>query len=287
VSAAEIGIVQTKGARLLEHFGHAFDCQRLDRARIDGYVDARRALGASDSTIGKELGKLYEALRVAGTKFAGDIAQLKTDVLGAAQPRDRWLDDPEYDALLQQVWHTRRDYVIIYCVTGVRYGELYRIEARHLDRAGRRLWVLGTKGDAEYRERWVPLSPDGLAILSARAKQHPTGPLFPDVWLKPNMRVSLARACRRAGIEPVTANDLRRTFASWCCRRGVSERECQRFMGHSPASMLVRKVYAQLAPEAGREAVASFPSAPEESRKGSRKLGAISADSKGVGGRWN
>lgn len=122
--------------------------------------------------------------------------------------------------------------------------------------------MLGTKGDAEHRERWVPLSPAAFDVLAARAKAHPTGPLFPKVWLKPNMKLSLARACKRAGIEPVTANDLRRTFASWCCRRGVSERECQKFMGHSPASLLVRKVYAQLAPEAGRAAVASFPEAP-------------------------
>lgn len=266
VSAAEISIVQTKGARLLEHFGPAFDCQGLDRAAIDRYVDRRRADSMSDATIRKELGKLYEALRIAKThgRWAGEVAALRTDVLKPDEPGDRWLDDPEYVAMMRHVFPGRRDHVLVHCHTGVRYGELYRIEAQHIDHDGRRLWVIGTKGEREYRQRWVPLSEEVYEALAARAELHPTGALFPDVWLKPNMKLSLARACKRAGIEPVTANDLRRTFASWCCRRGVSERECQRFMGHSPASMLVRKVYAQLAPEAGREAVASFPRVSQE-----------------------
>lgn len=265
VSPSEIEIVQTKGARLLEHFTPTFNLQppHLDRARINGYVDARRADGVSDSTIAKELGKLHEALRVVGKRWAGDFADIRTDVLTPAEPGDRWLDWEPYNELMKHVWHTRRDYLLVYCHVGVRYGELYRIEARHLDHEGMRVWVLGTKGKRQYRERWVPLSPDAYDVLAARAKLYPAGPLFPSRWLLPNMKTMLARAARRAGIEPVTANDLRRTFCSWHCRLGTSERECQKFMGHSPNSQLVRKVYAQLAPEAGREAAARFPRAPE------------------------
>jgi integrase len=261
VSTSELEIVRTKAARLLEYFGPAFDCQQLTRAHEDGYVDARRAMGIADSTIAKELGKLHEALRLAKAhgKWAGEFDAIRTDVLAAAEPGERWLDDPEYLALMDHVFPRHRDYVLVHCHTGVRYGELYRIEGEHIDHDGRRLWVVGTKGESQYRQRWVPLSDEAYDVLCARAELHQVGPLFPHRWLKPNMKLSLARACRRAGIAPVTANDLRRTFCSWCARRGVSERECQRFMGHSPASLLVRKVYAQLAPEAGRAAVAAFP----------------------------
>jgi integrase len=258
VSAAELQIVSTKGARLLFHFGPGFNCNALDRARVDGYVDARRADGVTDSTIGKELHKLFEALKLAGKRWGGDIAEVRTTVLAPSTPRERWLDDHEYAALLAEVAPHRRDYVIAYCNTGARYSELYRIEARHLDHAGRRVWILGRKGDAEHRERWVSLSPAAYDVLAARAKARPHGPLFAP-WRNVKLNQMLQRACRRAGIAPVSANDLRRTFASWCCRHGMSERECQKFMGHSPASLLVRKVYAQLAPEAGRSVVDSFP----------------------------
>lgn len=263
VSDSELGIVATKGANLLNHWGASRNLQphAFARTDVDQYVDARRAAGIADSTIRKELGKLWEALRIArrAKLWTGELDDLKTDVLAPEEPGDRWLDDPEYDALMREVVPTRRDHLLVHCHTGVRYGELYRIEARHLDRAGRRVYVLGTKGKRAYRERWVPLSPDAFDVLAARAKARPTGPLFPDRWLVSTMKKTLARACRRAGIAPVTANDLRRTFATWCCRRGVTERECQRFMGHSPASMLVRRVYAQQAPEAGAAAVAAFP----------------------------
>ena len=279
VSESEIQIVQTKGARLLEHFTPRFDCQppSLNRERVDRYVDARRADGARDSTIAKELGKLYEALRLgkAHSRWTGELDAIRTDVLQAAEPGDRWLDDPEYVALVLQLYPQHRDYVIVYVHTGVRYGELYRIEGQHIDHDGRRLWVLGTKGEAEYRERWVPLSDEAYDVLCARAELHQVGPLFPHRWLKPNMKLSLARACKRAAIAPVTANDLRRTFCSWCARRGVSERECQRFMGHSPASLLVRRVYAQLAPEAGRQAVAAFPRVSQEVSQTGARFGGL------------
>lgn len=283
VSAAELEIVATKGARLLEQFGPGRDCNTFSPKCVEWYIAARRA-DVADSTIRKELGKLFEALRLARRDglYVGDPAMLRSvasDVLEDDEPGDRWLDDPEYLVLLPEVPAQRVDHVLVHCHTGARYGELYRIEAAHIDHAGRRLWLLGTKGKREHRERWVPLSDEAYDVLCARAELHmAAGRLFPDRWLKPNMRLTLARACRRAGIEPVTANDLRRTFCSWCARRGVSERECQRFMGHSPASLLVRRVYAQLAPEAGREAVQAFPRVSQTLSQTSGAIGGLQGD---------
>lgn len=263
VSAAEIEITTTKGARLLEHFGPGRDVQRLQPADVERYVDARRGDGVSDATTRKEIGKLLEALRLAKRDglYGGDPARLRPTILRPDVPRDRWLDDAEFLALHAELPAQRRDYLLVWCHTGVRYGELHRIEARHVDGEARRLWVVGTKGRREHRERWVPLSPSAYAVLSARAASTPTGPLF-SAWAKPNVRLTVARACRRCGIPPAGPNDFRRTFVSWHVRRGTSELEVQRYVGHSPASQLVRRVYAQLAPESGRAAVASFPGTP-------------------------
>ena len=58
VSDAEIEIVETKGARLLEHFGPARDCNTLVPADIERYVAARRADGiAAHPHIRADLGR--------------------------------------------------------------------------------------------------------------------------------------------------------------------------------------------------------------------------------------
>lgn len=279
VSAAELEIVELKGAHLLAHFGPQYDCQRMHLTDVNGYVDARRRSGISDSTIGKELGKLHEALileKQAG-RYQGEPTALRTNVLKPAEPCERWLDTDQFLDVLEELPERRRGHFLVYCHTGVRWSELYRIEARHLDYEHRRVWVIGHKGKREHRERWVPLSEDAFDVLAARAECHTAGPLFPDVWSKHNLRTTCTRAARRLGLGPLSTNDLRRTFCTWCATRGVSERECQRFMGHSPTSMLVRRVYAQLAPESGRAAVDTFPGASGLSQALSQTGAKISA----------
>ncbi len=286
VSVSELEIVSTKGARVMEVFGVSRDCNTFEPADFDHYVDARRNAErpVKDATIKKELGMLWQALRHMARRklYTGpDPKELMPDVLEPDEPGDRWLDDPEYVALVQHIdvlpaggrgksktadatgrrtqATPKRDYVVFYCHTGVRDSELYRIEASHFDAANRRVYVGGTK--TKLSQRWVPLSPEAMEILDRRSKLYATGPLFPYRWANSNMNESLARACKRAGIEPVSANDLRRTFVSWCCRHGESEINVQKFVGHSPGSTLVRRVYQKLAPEAGRAAVERFPKA--------------------------
>lgn len=87
-------------------------------------------------------------------------------------------------------------------------------------------------------------------------------PLFP-LWL--NLRRDLRVACKRAGIAPVSPNDLRRTFASWLTEQGVPELVTGSLMGHANSHM-VRRVYGRIGSEAQRMAIAQLPAlalAPE------------------------
>lgn len=61
-----------------------------------------------------------------------------------------------------------------------------------------------------------------------------------------------------AGVEPVTSNDLRRTFASWLKQRGVDSLVVAHLMGHTTTRM-VELVYGRLAEETYRDAVALLP----------------------------
>src|SRR5215813_3753697 len=55
-----------------------------------------------------------------------------------------------------------------------------------------------------------------------------------------NVRRDLTIACQRAGIRPVSPNDLRRTFASWLKQRGVDSMVVpRRRVGAGPVSAAV------------------------------------------------
>jgi integrase len=58
--------------------------------------------------------------------------------------------------------------------------------------------------------------------------------------------------------DTITPNDLRRTFASWLAQSGVPLFHAAKLMGHGTTKMLER-VYARLAPENARSAIALLP----------------------------
>jgi hypothetical protein len=72
--------------------------------------------------------------------------------------------------------------------------------------------------------------------------QGPGDPLFRP-WL--NVRRDLHEACERAGIPPVSPNDLRRTCATWLRAQGVPPHLIAPVMGHVDSRM-VERVYGRL-----------------------------------------
>lgn len=105
-----------------------------------------------------------------------------------------------------------------------------------------------------------------------RAREYPEGPLFPGRWYKHKMRLDLADKCAKASIAPVTANDLRRTFASWLANRGVPEIVTLRLMGHTSSTM-VRRVYAQLSRDTLAAAVDGLPTVANVCQTGASRPG--------------
>jgi integrase len=60
------------------------------------------------------------------------------------------------------------------------------------------------------------------------------------------VRRDLGDACNRAGIDPVSPNNLRRTYASWLKQRGVDSAVVAKLLGHTSTRM-VDLVYGHLA----------------------------------------
>lgn len=260
-SAATMQVLAQKRARLEAHFGEGRDVLTITLADAERYVETRRKdtvrrivdgeareQPVSDHTIAKEWGTLRAALRVLRRHdlYPGDPSDIWPDVLsgGVYEPRDRWLTLEEYRALLAALPEGRRKYVVLYCNTGVRLTELDRAR-----REGDTLVVEQRKG--RRQERAIPLSPAAREILDA----HPL-PWTP--WTSQNQNRDLRAACKKAGIAPCSANDFRRTFASWLVQGGVPELTVVRLMGHTSSAM-VRRVYAQLSPETLADAIDQLP----------------------------
>jgi len=104
---------------------------------------------------------------------------------------------------------------------------------------------VGRRHENQSSRRWVPLDADPFEVLSRRAKLYPTGPLFPDRWSRSRLVQDMRKVATRARVPVVSANDFRRTFATFCGDSGVDETTCYRWMGHTSGAM-IRRVYQQL-----------------------------------------
>jgi integrase len=261
-SDSTMEVLSLKASHVCSFMGEHRDIASIKLADTEAYLDMRRAAGRSDSTIAKELGYLIGALRRCKRlgMYDADPAVIWPEVLPKQFPgRKRWLTWSEYLKLIDVIVPQWRDHLIVYTSTGVRFSELYELTARSV--RGGWLHVEGTKTDGANRK--LPLSAEAAEALQRRVDGSSNGTLFPlaspDIdsqkraWLR-----ALAKACKRAGLEHASTNDLRRTFCSWAWHNGVDERVCVGWMGHR-SSRMVREVYAQPSREHGEREAAKMP----------------------------
>lgn len=258
-SAATHEITETKCGHLLRLLGRGTDIAAIELTTTEAYLDTRRAEGVADSTIDKEVSQLMQALRIARRHklYHCDPKDILPEALADVvySPCTGYWTIEQYRAGQAHMIASRRDHVTVYCHTGCRFSELYRIKAEHIDRIGQRVFIDGTKTVSS--KRWVNISAEAMRVLVRRAERYPSGPLFPDRWSKSRMKNDMRRVAKRAGVPPVTANDLRRTFATWCGDAGVDEGTCYKWMGHT-SSKMIRLVYQQLSERRARTEAAKF-----------------------------
>src|SRR5690606_14796237 len=130
-----------------------------------------------------------------------------------------FLSEAEALALLGELTPDRAARVAFLVATGARWSESDSARLADISLLEGFVQLRGTK-TAKSR-RTVPLSGHGFVLLdhALRYAEGTDGLLFRP-W--GNSRRDLAQACDRAGIEKVTANDLRRTYATWLRQAGVA-----------------------------------------------------------------
>jgi len=218
----------------------------LDAADVDRYISQRRREEAAESTIAKELVTLRAALKLARRRkiwFGDPAAVCPIGFAPEYKPRTRALSREEMQKLLPQLIPDHAARVAFIVATSACWGETERAKRADVDEGCCRVFIRGTKRTT--RRRTVPVvSDEGVGLLRhALENAEGEGEMLFRPW--GNVRRDLRAACKRAGIEPCSPNDLRRTFAHWLRNLGMPIELISPAMGHADTRM-VERVYGRL-----------------------------------------
>jgi integrase len=215
---------------------------RAPAAKLADYRD-RRLAECAPETVRREMGLLQTILRYARREWSIAIAEalLLVRKPPAGQHRTRRIEPDEARRLLSEFDHRFRDFVLLAIETGLRRGELCRIEAKDIDWQNGLLEVPQTKNGYA---RSIPLTPNALALLKGNVTKR-TGPMFP--WSPRAIQMRWFRAVRRLGLEDLRFHDLRHEAVSRFFEMGLSVPEVALISGHRDPRMLFR--YTHLRPE--------------------------------------
>ena len=142
-------------------------------------------------------------------------------------------------------------------LTGCRYGELCQLRVKDFDPKNGSIYIAKTKTGMS---RHVYLTDEGTSLFkSLTSKQSPESLIFrtdstrtkrnddgEGGWMRCDGGFRLAKACKEAGIEPLTFHELRHTYASTLVNSGCMLPVVAKLLGHVDTRM-VEHVYGHLA----------------------------------------
>jgi integrase/recombinase XerD len=217
----------------------------LERAHVQGFVEARLLAGISSGTVNAELTDLWAFLgylEERGHPLRPSVFRVKRPKRG--DPLPRFLSESDYGRLengvLQATQSGERDGLLdrtwfyLLSEAGLRIGEVCDLRLGDIDLAAGRLTVRQGK---ENRDRTVPLSSTLLAALSAYlpvrgAAQSDHLLIYHQQAINPSMiRGRLNRYGKQAQVK-VSPHRLRHTLATRLLNEGMPITSLQRLLGH-------------------------------------------------------
>lgn len=245
--------------RLQPHFT-GMTAERIRRADVARYIQARKGDGVTGSTINRELDLLSAAMNYVRVTLEWNVQNAVSGMsLKEPEGRLRWITKDEAERLIAEASKEERksphlaDFIRLALNTGCRKNELLKLSWDRVDFAAGCIRLEGdhTKND---KRRVVPLSEVARSALANREKFRAEHcPKSPWVFSHRNgervqfLQNGFESACDRAGISNFRVHDMRHTCASWLVSAGVSLLEVKALLGHSSIEMTER--YAHLAPE--------------------------------------
>lgn len=239
---------ETHAAHLCEVLGEDTPIAAIGAEELDGYVSTRRAEGAKDPTVHKELTTLRGTLKRARRhrKYPFALDEVMPKLSGASKPGTRHLLLPAVKALLSQLPLHRQAVVCFIVATGADWASVEAARKGDINLKTGTILVRGTK--TNHRWRTLPILAPFRDLVQVAATSLPFSP-----W--GNVRRDLAVACKRALVPRVTPRDLRRSHGSILTQAGVEPHLVGKMLGHADSRM-VERVYGQMSPSALGELVA-------------------------------
>lgn len=248
------------GQRICAHFGRGTRLSAVTTDALDDWVVALKARGNSNGTINRNLAGMSKMMSVALDRGRLD-KKPKMPRLREAQGRIRYLTDDEEATVLHlfRQWGKadHADAFVVLIDTGLRCGELWKLEGRDLDLSHGVVSVWQTKADLP---RSVPMTRRVRAILERRRAAPPflagdvaggwapgSDRLFPfdNFWFR-NGWLRVREHMGLAGDPQFVPHVLRHTCASRLVQRGVTIPVVKEWLGHKTITVTMR--YAHLAP---------------------------------------
>jgi len=256
--------------RALNRFFGDLGLSRITQQMVEEYVRLRRSTikrGSDDkerclapATVNRELSCLKTMFNKAiewGRIESSPCVKVRK--LKENNARTRFLTDVEMKRLIDAAWLPKlRQMITLFINTGMRKGELQNLKWSDLDFDRNLITLPRTKNG---KVRYLPMNEVTKQVLLLRriAKESPLL-IFPGK--KPDRPwdfvTAFQLARKRACLEDVRIHDLRHTFASHLCMKGVDIMTVKELLGHSSLEMTQR--YSHLTDRHKAEAVARLDS---------------------------
>lgn len=267
-SAGTLDFYTKKVGHLLRVFGDDRPLVEINADAVDQYKDQRFAEKAHHHTISKEFTALRQILKKASRAdvYAYDLGKLFPPEFGTGYtPRESVLSLETESILRQELQPHQWGAVAFIIATSARFGEMRRARKGDWDRANGTVLLRGTKTKKSFR--LIPVVSVMLPYLEAAEPHMP--------FDFASLTQQLKRICKRHGLPPITANDLRRTSATRLIEAGADPYAVTRVTGHTNTKML-KEVYDRSRVDAAGEAIEGQLAARAEQRA-RQKLGTETA----------
>lgn len=213
----------------------------ITRGRVNDYVDHRRAEGAANGTINRELAVLRLAYSLA--RKGGKIKQEMVpaiEMLPENNRRTGFFEQEQYEAVLARLPDYLQGVLTMGYWTGMRKEEITGLAWDRVDMFARLVRLEKTKNG---EDRTLPLNDELYAMFKRQEAQKWDG--CPYVFHHGPLRIAdfrkaWATACKLAGCPAKLFHDLRRTGVRNLIRSGVPQSVAMRISGHKDARIFAR-----------------------------------------------
>lgn len=214
---------------------------------IDRIRTAKLKEKATKPTVNRYLALIRSILIRARDEWEWIDKVPKVRLFKEAAGRERSLTQEQAQRLLDELPEHQRDVVLFALFTGLRQGNVLKLEWAQVNLKLRHAHVLGTQSK-NRRPIAVPLNERALEVLGRQGGKHPVRVFtYAGKPLQSANTKAWRAALKRAGIEDFRWHDLRHTWATWQRQAGTPTYELQRLGGWRTGAMVER--YAHLAPD--------------------------------------